>query len=304
LGSKRALLRAGSETIVRVTGMARSNCADVPRLDIQAVTFDEVINDDPALRRSHLTVLEWRRLRASEHSNSTSCVGLRRWPRMASKRRKKKPPGASPPQGDPPVVRISKYKVTDEPIQDASIRALPNKERAHVIDLVEELRDLLYSNPQEAIPRLEQAIREHPTVAPFDNFLLAACKKSGQFSRVNSLVVEQYTKRPDYLFARLNYAEFLMDQGRFDEVPGVFGGGCFDLAMLYPSRKVFHLSEVTSFMGSVGAYLCHIGNPDSANTCLDVLEQLAPDSPHADRLRALLDGGIGSNLLRLLRSWR
>lgn len=222
---------------------------------------------------------------------------------MSNKRRKRKGRGTSPRTGDPAGMRISSYKVTDEPILDASIRALPEKERTRVLDLVGQLRDLTFSNPQEAIPRLEHAIREYPTIAPFDTFLLAACRKSGQLSRVNSLVVEQYTKRPDYLFAKLNYAEFMMDQGRLDEVPSIFGG-CFDLAALYPSRKVFHLSEVTGWMGTLGVYLCRIGKPDAARACRDVLEQLAPNSPQAKRLGAMLDGSIGSKILDLLRFWR
>lgn len=231
-----------------------------------------------------------------------SCTAWNRRTNQMTKRRRKKKLAGAAGTGSPGAVRISSYEITDEPILDASIRALPDPERERVQDLIESLRDLLISNPREAIPRVEQAIRDHPTVATLDNFLLAACRNAGLTARAHTLVVEQYKKRPDYLFAKLNYAEFVMDQGRLDEVPAIFDGGRFDLGMLYPGRKVFHVSEATGFLGTVGAYLCRIGQSDSAKSCLDALKQLAPDSPHTKRLDALLNGNALSRLLGLFRS--
>lgn len=195
-------------------------------------------------------------------------------------------------------MRVSCYEITNEPIHDATIQALPSPERERVVDLMDSLRELRDSNPQEAIPRLEQAIKENPTIAPLDNFLVAACRNAGSTSRANTLVVEQYKKRPDYLFAKLNYAEFLMTQERLDEVPQIFGG-CFDLGTLYPTRKVFHVSEAAGFLSTVGAYLCRIGESDSAKSCLEALRQITHDSPHTKRLDTLV--GL-SRLLHLFPS--
>ena len=66
----------------------------------------------------------------------------------------------------------------------------------------------------------------------------------------------------------------------------------FDLKLLYPKRKRFHISEVVNFMGVVGTYFVDTGQRETARRYYDVLREIAPVSwPKTSSVRrsAVLD---------------
>ncbi|MBN1935009.1 MAG: hypothetical protein JW934_10110 [Anaerolineae bacterium] len=65
--------------------------------------------------------------------------------------------------------------------------------------------------------------------------------------------MENYRRNPDYLFARLNYAELFLRRGDYERVAEILEHK-FDLKLLYPRRNRFHVSEVSNFIGLVGLY--------------------------------------------------
>jgi hypothetical protein len=74
----------------------------------------------------------------------------------------------------------------------------------------------------------------------------------------------------------------------------------FDLKLLYPKRKRFHISEVVNFMGLVGIYFLEIGERDIAEKYYDVLQQIGRGYPITKQLRNRLFPGLFRRLyLRL-----
>ena len=217
--------------------------------------------------------------------------------RSKSKRKKQSGPhrkAPAPVQGRPRDVRIISYEVTFEPTADPPFEALPPEvqERYRV------LYEAVEARPAECIAELEALVSSYPQVPKFFNLLTAAYTHSGQAAKAEAHIGEAMERHPDYLFARLNYAELCLRQGKLDAIPGIFDHK-FDLSLLYPGRKVFHVTEVVSFAGVMAQYFIATGRRDTAEVYRKTLREIAPGHPMT-RLVENLMGGM-SWMSRLLR---
>jgi hypothetical protein len=112
------------------------------------------------------------------------------------------------------------------------------------------------------------------------------------------LAEENYRNNPDYLFAKINYAQFCLHVGDFDKIPEIFDGK-YDLKLLYPRRKQFHVSEFAGFMAVMCAYLSVTGYKETARLFYDSLLAVAPDS----ELTLFAERFFKPSLLGRLRIW-
>jgi tetratricopeptide (TPR) repeat protein len=209
---------------------------------------------------------------------------------MSKKRRMT--PTRGQPQDAPKVVYITEYEITTAPIEDRRYRRLPD----HIKDAFERLHYQAQSQPHKAIPELLSWIEQYPDIPLLYNYLSVAYSAAGQNAEAEAVIRTNYQRNPDYLFARLNYAELCLAKGDYAQVAEIFEHK-FDLKLLYPKRKRFHISEVANFMGFIGIYFFRIGEQDMAKKYYDLLQQIAPDYPVVEQLRRLL---FPSLLRRLL----
>jgi len=196
----------------------------------------------------------------------------------------------------PAAVRLVSYEVTDEPILDREYKRLPEE----VKDAVERLHHQAQAHPSDAIPELIDWIERYPNVVQFSNFLVVAYTLSGQKEKADAQTEENYRRHLDYLFARVQYGEMCLERGELDRIPEIFDGK-YDLKMLYPNRNKFHVTEVTAFMGLMGAYFVAVGKRDVAQRYHDGLVQLDPEGPATRRLGALL---LRDRLRRLVQVFK
>src|SRR5262249_9174068 len=133
----------------------------------------------------------------------------------------------------------TEYDITDEPLDNRDIQRLPSQVQARI----DELYELAQHHPTQAIPELERLIATYPQVPTFYNYLSIAYRQSGDLEKTDACVREAYRRHPQYLFAKVNYANLCLQQGESEKVPGIFDHA-FDLQQLYPHRKRFHVSEV------------------------------------------------------------
>jgi tetratricopeptide (TPR) repeat protein len=185
------------------------------------------------------------------------------------------------------VVYVSEYEITSEPILDRGYKRLPKE----VKEAITRLHDESQRRPREAIPELLELIEKYPDVPILYNYLSIAYSMSGQPEKSEVVVRENYQRNPDYLFARLNYAEICLARGDYKEVAEILEHK-FDLKLLYPERKRFHISEVVNFMGIVGIYFFEIGKRDMAEKYYDVLQQIGGGFPITRQLRKRLFPGL------------
>ncbi len=165
--------------------------------------------------------------------------------------------------------RLVAYEVTYEAMK---ILGLP--------ELVEErlpvLREMVKSNPKQAIQELLVLKQNYPDAPVLYNYLCMAYEYLGNYEAARETIIENYQKTPDYLFAKINYAQMCLMEGNSDKIPEIFDGN-FDLSLLYPHRTRFHVSEFTGFTGVMCAYFASIGKQDTAQMLYKSLLKVAPD---------------------------
>ncbi|MDQ6979796.1 MAG: hypothetical protein Q9M09_06395 [Mariprofundaceae bacterium] len=153
-------------------------------------------------------------------------------------------------------------------------------------DIEEEFHDINHKfiqHPEWYIERLECLLAAHPEFPPLWNHLSIAYMAQGNQEKCFFCIEEGYRQHPDYLFARVAYANICMNRNEVEKVPDIFDG-CFDLARLYPERDVFHTTEAVAFYHCIGCYLCAMGDMQAAYICCDMLQKIAPESPHTLQL--------------------
>jgi tetratricopeptide (TPR) repeat protein len=199
-----------------------------------------------------------------------------------TKRRKVRHPRRQA-QAKPRKIQVVEYEITDEPIHDRHYQTLPS----HVKDTLEQLYYEAQQQPRKAIPKLLKLVKKYPNVPKLYNHLSVAYSHAGQLDKAKAVALKNYQRNPDYLFARINYAQICLAEGDYKKVAEIFEHK-FDLKMLYPSRKRFHISEVASFMGLIGAYFFEIGEREAAENYYEILQQIAPHYPMTRALRRKL----------------
>ena len=153
-------------------------------------------------------------------------------------------------------VELHEYEITDEPID---IWDIPE-------EIEEEAEDIFHkthTEPTIVIPRLKKLIEKYPNVPQLYNYLSVAFSSLGEHEETEKIVAKNYEKNPEYLFARLNYAEICIQKKKFDLVPEILESK-FDIKALYPHRRKFHITEVVGFWGVSGLYFAGIGKNDTA----------------------------------------
>ena len=212
---------------------------------------------------------------------------------MTKKRRRKQAVRKFP---NSQTVQVVTYEITDAPILDREYRRLPQE----VKEAINRLHDSSQRRPREAIPELLELIAHYPDVPAFYNYLSAAYSLSGQRDKAEAAIEDNYQRNPDYLFARIHYGELCLTRRDYDRIAEVFDHK-FDLKLLYPKRKKFHVSEVMGFVGLLGVYFFETGRCETAEKYYDVMNQIDSTHPLTKRLRQKLHPGLIRRLFRLVQ---
>ena len=178
------------------------------------------------------------------------------------------------------------YKITQNAVDDDDIRALPNE----IQNKIEDLYERVQVSPQNTIKELLVLIKAYPHIPQLYNYLHIAYSYTGQKKKSYKIMQENYEKNPSYLFAKLNYSDYLVKQGEFDKVSEIYDYK-FNLTELYPNRDTFHETEVISFNGVIGYYYAMIGEYENAKHCLNILKALSKVHMYTLRLEEKLKNG-------------
>jgi tetratricopeptide (TPR) repeat protein len=220
---------------------------------------------------------------------------------MAAKKRRKPPQSQqsstlhtpAPLRAD--AFMLSEYEITEEPLENRHIKRLPSQVQARIDDLYE----LAHDDPAQAIPELERLVTIYPQVPTFLNYLSIAYLAAGDQENATAVVRDAYRRHPQYLFARVNYANLCLQQGEIGKIPGIFAH-TFDLKQLYPQRTQFHVSEFTGFAGVMCRYFCAIGERETAALYYQMLKHVAPRHPMTRHAKRTLYPPFW---IRWLRTW-
>ncbi len=192
-------------------------------------------------------------------------------------------------------VYITQYEITDEPIQEPVFRRLPKS----VKEKLEKLYQEAQWNPQQAISELFELQKKYPRVPQIYNYLAVAYSNAGETEKAEAITQENIRKNPNYLFARVNQAQIYFARKEYEKIPEIFENK-FDLKMLYPKRKKFHISEVANFMGIMGIYFSRTNQREIAEKYNEILQEIASDFPIVKMLNRELNPGIVSRAMKRL----
>jgi tetratricopeptide (TPR) repeat protein len=205
---------------------------------------------------------------------------------MARKKRKgmpRRPASRRAHAAQDNAIAVVSYEITWEPLTELPENKLPPEVAAQIDRLYHHLQ----SHPRDAIVELNRLIERYPDCPKLFNYLGAAYRSVGNIERAEQIARDSYERFPNYLFAKLAYADLCVCRGDLDEIPVIFNGK-YDLSLLFPKRKRFHFTEAVGFMGVMGYYFLRKGDVEQAKTYHKILKELAPDEPHTKRLDQLM----------------
>lgn len=181
-----------------------------------------------------------------------------------------------------------------EPIPDPVFERLPKS----VKDQLQKLYDgVLLRRPKEAIAILQPLLEQYPNVPQLYNYLNNAYQALGDQDKAQQILEETLDRFPAYLFGRISYAHDCLRQGKPEKVPELFDGN-YELSLLYPRRKLFHISEVLGFNTVIAWYFHAQGEPDRAEVYYGMMQQLEPGHPNTRFVKQLLNPSWRNKLVR------
>jgi len=184
------------------------------------------------------------------------------------------------------------YTITYNPLPSKDDK-LPRQIKSQLDDLYK----LVHSNPRLAIAELLQLKEAYPEVPLIYNYLASAYGQTGNRKASRDIIIENYAKNPDYLFAKINYAQVCLLDGEPSKIPEIFEGK-FDLKLLYPNRSIFHVDEFAGFSGVMCAYYSLIGQRETAELLFKALKEVAPDSNMVRFAKSYLEPSLFDRIRR------
>ncbi|MCB1114936.1 MAG: hypothetical protein KDK71_00575 [Chlamydiia bacterium] len=151
------------------------------------------------------------------------------------------------------------------------------------LELFLSLYELASANPRKAKKKVEafqKTYPAHPEVLNLLSYLYLILRK---IRKGNKIIEENYRHNPDYLFAKINYADLCLRKKQPKKIPKIFNYK-LNLPELYPNKKMFHISEFRGFMTLMGHYHLAIGKTRAAESYHYLAHRLDPHHPSTKQL--------------------
>jgi len=205
-------------------------------------------------------------------------------------------------RGREPLIRESEsahilsYEITDAPLPEPSFDRLPEQVKDELETLYEKV---LLQKPQEALGVLKPLVEQYPDVPQLYNYLHTAYRQLNDRTNARWVLQETLERFPDYLFGRIAYATDCLQRGELEKVPEIFENK-YELKLLYPKRKRFHISEVLGFCATMAWYFHSRREFDRAEMYYKPMQQLDPEHRNTLFIKGLLYPSQLDTLLRKL----
>lgn len=151
--------------------------------------------------------------------------------------------------------------------------------------------------PYSAFDEVKSFQERHPQLPEALNLLTYVYLKRRDVQKAEQLIQENFKQNPDYLFARINYADLCVRKKEFEKIPEIFPS--FNLKVLYPEKEVFHVTEFRGFMVTLGFYHQAMNKKKESQDCLDLAKKVDPDHESVKLLEKKLRPNLLKRLLRL-----
>lgn len=149
------------------------------------------------------------------------------------------------------------------------------------------LYELASNNPRQAIKKVALFLEKHPHHPEVLNLFTYLHLSLRKIRKANRLIEENYEHNPEYLFAKINFADLCLRRKQPEKIPEVFNQK-LNLRELYPHKKMFHVSEFRGFMTLMGLYHLSIGRRSAAEGYHYLAARIDPHHPNTRNLEKKL----------------
>ncbi len=132
------------------------------------------------------------------------------------------------------------------------------------------------ANPKEALPKILLFKKKHADLPEINNLLSYTFIRRKKIKKAEKLIEENYKKNPDYLFARINYADLCLRKNQSSQIPKIFNHKK-TLNEVYPQRTSYHFSELIGFICLMGFYYLNTGQKELAMDYCAYARLIDPD---------------------------
>ncbi len=186
------------------------------------------------------------------------------------------------------------YTVSFEAMPDTLKEQLTEDELKRYLELLQ----LVQIRPREVYQEIKTFGEKHSDVPEVINLLTFAHIQNHRIVDAENLIEETFNKHPEYLFARINYADQCVRKRKLNKVPEIFP--TFDLKELCPEREIFHTSEFRGFLIMMAHYCRAKKEREKAVHYYDAAKKIEPDHPSVIYLgKKLFRKSLIRRLLRL-----
>jgi tetratricopeptide (TPR) repeat protein len=166
------------------------------------------------------------------------------------------------------------YQVSFEAMPDALKAALSAQDLCRYIELLQRIQ----MKPRAVYKEVQDFCSQHPDVPEVINMLTFAHIQNFRIAEAESLIETTYLNHPEYLFARINYADQCIRKKKLDKVTEIFPS--FNLQELYPGKVIYHTSEFRGFLIMMSYYFMALKNRERALHYFVTAKELEPNHPN------------------------
>lgn len=166
------------------------------------------------------------------------------------------------------------YQVSFDAMPDALKAALSAQELCRYLELLQQIQ----IKPRAVYKEVQDFCRKHPDVPEVINMLTFAHIQNFRIIEAENLIETTYLQHPEYLFARVNYADQCIRKKNLGKVLQIFPS--FDLQELYPGKVVYHTSEFRGFLIMMSYYFMALKNREKALHYFKTAKELEPNHPN------------------------
>lgn len=197
---------------------------------------------------------------------------------------------------DAAYLRLISYEITAEPLTEGNPPETPE-----LVASYEDLHPNQFDPEQwpELLSKIEVLHNKFPDDAKIGNYLAALYSRLGREDDTHRTVQDLYRRHPDYLFAITAMIRIHLNRNELEKAQEILKNR-FELSLMYPNRKVFHISEFVAFYEMIVRYHIARGALDAAQSTLNVFKKVAPDHPDLGVLQqVLMTGNLKEYLARM-----
>jgi len=134
------------------------------------------------------------------------------------------------------------YQISFGSMPDGLETRLQGDELGRYLKLLEEVQ----TRPRAVYSEVKAFGQKHTSVPEVINLLTFAHIQNYRVVEAENLIKDTFEKYPEYLFARINYADQCIRKKKLGLIPDIFP--TFDLEKLCPEKEIFHTSEFRGFL--------------------------------------------------------